>query len=364
MKPFAPIVTRAQAWRQRFDGLPRDNPLHMAGEAMLRWSQDGGPQLGAAIAFYTMFAVAPLLVVAIAIAGAVLGADAARGHIVGEIEGLVGPSAARGIEEMIASAWQSPHGLLAGTLGVITLLVGASGVFAQLRKALNAIGHVAPLPSLFGGMVRARLVAFALVLGFGFLAIASLLLSAVMAALGAYLTTRYEGLAELFALLDVAISTGVLVVAFAALLRWLPDVPPSRRAMWIGAICSALLFAIGKHLIGMYLARASVASSYGAAGSFVVVMLWVYYSAQILLFGAALAATVDQAGTSQPGRPPSGESDPSRNAAPPTSLAAVRSRLRPASAATLARRRPAAVQDAHSAVLLSFPPAGRREPRS
>lgn len=365
MKPFGPIATRAQAWRRKFDSLPRDNPLHMAGEAMLRWSHDGGPQLGAAIAFYTMFAVAPLLVVAIAIAGAVLGADAARGHIVGQIEGLVGPSAARGIEEMIASAWQSPHGLLAGTLGVITLLVGASGVFAQLRKALNAIGHVAPLPSLFSGMVRARLVAFALVLGFGFLAIASLLVSAVMAALGAYLATRYEGLAELFALLDVAISTGVLVVAFAALLRWLPDVPPSRRAMWIGAICSALLFAIGKHLIGMYLARASIASSYGAAGSFVVVMLWVYYSAQILLFGAALAATVDQAGNGHPGRPSAAEGEPPRNtAAPPTSLAAVRSRLRPASAATLARRRPVALQEAHSAVLLRFPPAGRREPLS
>ena len=162
-------------------------------------------------------------------------------------------------------------------------------------------------------------------LGFGFLAIASLLMSAALAALGEFLARYYTGLAPLVALLDVAVSTVVIAVAFAALLRWLPDVPPSRRAVWIGGFCSALLFAIGKHLIGLYLARASVASSYGAAGSFVIVMLWVYYSAQILLYGAALAATIDMresGGTPasrQPGRP-------GRPVAPPTSLAEARAR--------------------------------------
>jgi membrane protein len=316
--------------------MSRWRPVRLAALAVERWLDEGGPQLGASVAFYTMFAVAPLLVVVIAIAGAVFGEDAARGRIVEEIQGLVGPEAARGIQAMVESAWLHPHGVLAGTLGVVALLLGASGVFSALRRSLNAIARVAPKPALFGTMVRARIVAFALVLGFGFLAIASLVLSAAIAALGAYLTDRYPGLAELFALLDIATSTLVLAVAFAALLRWLPDAPPSRRAAWAGATCSALLFAIGKHLIGLYLARASVASSYGAAGSFVVVMLWVYYSAQILLFGAALASTIDNirhGGDTTPRVRGGGR--PERNVAAPTSLAEARARRQPGSARPL-----------------------------
>jgi len=306
----------------------RWQPLRVGALATSRWLDEGGPQLGASIAFYTMFAVAPLLVVAIAIAGAVFGPEAARGQIVQEIDGLVGSAAARGIEAMVESAWLHPHGVVAAVLGVITLLLGASGVFGALRRALNAIGRVAPLPAVFGTLLRARLIAFALVLGFGFLAVASLLVSAAIAALGAYLSDRMPGLAELFALLDVAISTAVLVVAFAALLRWLPDAPPSRHAVWTGAACSALLFAIGKHLIGLYLARASVASSYGAAGSFVVVMLWVYYSAQILLFGAAVAATLDARDGGDSAPQVIGAAGPQR-VAPPTSLAEARARRKP-----------------------------------
>ncbi|HEV7914388.1 MAG TPA: YhjD/YihY/BrkB family envelope integrity protein, partial [Albitalea sp.] len=216
-------------WRQLITS--RWRPVRLLALATSRWLDEGGPQLGAAIAFYTMFAVAPLLVVAIAIAGAVFGPEAARGHVVGQIQDLVGPVAARGIEAMIESAWLHPHGVLAAVLGVVALLLGASGVFSALRRSMNAICRVAPLPSVFGAMLRARLIAFALVLGFGFLAIASLLLSAAVAAVGAYLARRYDGLAGLLALLDVGISTVVLVVAFAALLRWLPDVPPSRRAV-------------------------------------------------------------------------------------------------------------------------------------
>ncbi|MBA4107997.1 MAG: ribonuclease BN [Leptothrix sp. (in: Bacteria)] len=270
-------------------------PVQILFKAVNRWLDDRGPQLGAAIAFYTMFAVAPLLVVAIAIAGAVFGEDAARGQIVGEIEGLVGQAAAKGIEAMIESAWRHPNGLWASLLGVVTLLVGATGVFAELRRALNAIARVVPdQSSAISAFVRARLIGFALVLGFGFLAIVSLLLSAVLAALSAYMSTRFPTLAELMGLLDVAVSTGVLVMAFAALLRWLPERKPSRLAVWVGAISSAVMFSVGKHLIGLYLVHASVASSYGAAGSFVVVMLWVYYSAQILLLGGALGAVVDE----------------------------------------------------------------------
>lgn len=283
----------ARLWPHVPQSLQR--PLRLAGGATRRWIEDGGAQLGAAIAFYTMFAVAPLLVIAIALAGYVFGVEAARGQIVGEIEGLVGETSARAIQTMIESAGQERQGgRWAGLLGVGTLLIGASGVFAQLRRALNRIGHVADRPSAIGAFVRARLVAFALVLGFGFLAIAALLVSAGMAAAGAYVARWFNGAEALFALVDVALSTTVLAVAFAALLRWLPDAPPTRRAVWAGALTSALLFAVGKHAIGLYLGRASVSSGYGAAGSFVVFMLWVYYSAQILLFGAALAAEVDE----------------------------------------------------------------------
>ena len=263
--------------------------------AASHWIELRGAQWGASIAFYTMFAVAPLLVVAIAVAGAVFGPDAARGQIVGEIEGLTGPVAARAVEAMIESAWRHPSGPWASVLGVITLLVGATGAFTELRRALNAIGHVKPMPtSAFSAFVRIRLTGLALVLGFGFLAIVSLLLSAVLAALGSYFSDAFPGVAGALALFDFVISTTVLTLAFGALLRWLPDVPPAWRGVWLGAVSSAALFSIGKHLIGQYLARASLASSYGAAGSFVVLMLWVYYSAQILLFGGALAAAWEE----------------------------------------------------------------------
>ncbi len=284
---------RARAWRLVPQSVQR--PLRLAASALQRWINDGGPQLGAAIAFYTMFAIAPLLVIAIALAGYVFGVEAARGQIVEQIRGMVGDTSARAIQTMIESASNKPQdGRWAGLLGVGTLLVGASGVFAQLRRALNRIGHVEQQPSAIGAFVRARLMAFALVLGFGFLAIAALLLSAMMAAVSAYLSRFFGAAQAVFGVFDVVASTLVLTVAFAALLRWLPDAPPTQRAVWAGAIVSALLFAVGKHAIGLYLGRASVSSSYGAAGSFVVFMLWVYYSAQILLFGAALAAAVDE----------------------------------------------------------------------
>jgi membrane protein len=255
--------------------------------AAQRWIDGSGPQLGASIAFYTVFALAPWLVLMIAVAGVAFGAEAARGQIVGQIEGLIGTEAARVIEVMIASAWREPGGAIATVLGAATLLIGASGVFAELRRAINAIAGIHPRANPLGAFLRVRLTAFALLLGFGFLAIASLLLSALVAGFAAFAGTRWPVLATLATLLDWLVSGSLLAMAFGILLRWLPDQPPGRRGLWISAIVAAVLFTIGKHLIGLYLGRASVASSYGAAGSIVVVMLWVYYSAQIMLFGAA-----------------------------------------------------------------------------
>ncbi|MCM5677954.1 YihY/virulence factor BrkB family protein [Schlegelella sp. S2-27] len=286
------------AWRQRvWSHVPQrlQRPLSLGARAVQMWLDELGPQLGASIAFYAMFALAPLLVVAITLAGAFFGPEAARGQIVGEIQGLVGVNAARSIEVMIESSWRSEGSGLAGMLGMAALLLGASGVFVALRNALNRLGRLPEMPSGVGAFVRARLVAFALVLGFGFLAIVSLLASAALAAVGAYLSGRYPPLAPAIAAMDIVVSSLVLTFGFAALLRWLPESPPGWHAVFVGAAASAVLFAVGKHLIGLYLGRAGVASSYGAAGSFVVVMLWVYYSSQILLLGAALAWTVDGA---------------------------------------------------------------------
>lgn len=265
--------------------------------AAQQWVARGGPQYGAAIAFYTMFALAPLLVLAIWLVGLVFGVEAARGQLVARIESMVGPVAAQGIEALIESAWRQPGGSVAGLLALATLLVGASSVFAQLRRALNAMGQgpgEEGATSAVGAFLRGRLVAFALVLGFGGLSLALLILSAALAALGAWLPARLPGLPALLALSDLLVSTGIMTLGFAALLRWLPDLPASRHAVWVGAFASALLFAIGKSLIGLYLGRASIASTYGAAGSFVVVMMWMYYSAQILLFGASLGRAIDE----------------------------------------------------------------------
>jgi membrane protein len=354
------LGSRSQPLPQHAPARPAWRPVRLLWDAGARWSADGAPQLGAAIAFCAVFAMAPLLLVAIAIAGALLGPEAARGGIVDRLQDLVGIDAARGIQAMVGSAWRHPQASLASTLSLSALLIGAVGVFVQLRRALDAIGHVAPAASSLGS----RLVGFALVLGAGFLAVASLLLSAVVAAHGAALR-----LAELFALLDVGASTLLLVAAFAGLLHWVPAAPPSRHAVWCGAVCSALLFSLGKHLAGLYLARVGIASSVGAAGALVVAMLWVYASTQALLYGAALAAALDgvqRSGVQAGARPirvspehgAANAAPPSPSVAVPTSLAAARSRLRPATLA--ARRRGSSARG--PAVLLRFPDV-RRAPR-
>ncbi len=284
-------------WQQRFWRLvppPLREPLHVLVGGAERWIDADGPQLGASIAFYTVFALAPLLVITIAIAGAVFGPEAARGQVVGQIEGMVGSTAAQAIEGMIETAWKEPGGTTAALAGVATLLVGASGAFVELRRTLNLIGRIEPEPSALSAFLRVRLTAFALLLGCGFLAIVSLVVSAALAALTAWLSSRYAALKLMASMFDIGVSIAVLSIAFAALVRWLPDRPPSTTGVWISAVASAILFTIGKYLIGLYLGRSSVASSYGAAGSFVVLMLWIYYSSQILLFGAALGRIHDE----------------------------------------------------------------------
>ncbi|WP_157268527.1 YihY/virulence factor BrkB family protein [Azohydromonas aeria] len=301
---------RRRHWHRLPPGLR--SVLRLLWGAVQRWTGAYGPQLGASIAFYTVFSMAPLLVVAIAIVGAVFGQNAARGQIVGEIQDVVGVPAAQAIQGMIEAAWREPGGGLAAVMAMGTLLVGATGVFAELKRALNAIGHITPRHTGVSGIVRARLTGFGLLLGFGFLLVASLLVSAVLAGLLAALSARYPGLAVLARVSELALSFVVLSLGFGAILRWLPDEPPSRRGLLLSACVSAGLFVVGKTFIGMYLGRASVSSSYGAAGSLVVVMLWVYYTSQILLFGAAVGREWDaRRGKAAAAEPPA----PARDAA-------------------------------------------------
>lgn len=267
----------------------------VAKESVLAWVADSGPSLGASIAFYTMLALAPLLLVMLAVAGALLGDEAASGQLFQQIRGLVGDDAAATLQQMVASSHeQEGHGAFATIVTVVTVLIGASAVFIELKRAFDIIFKPDPKPeSAVTLFVRARLMAIALVLALGFLVVVSLVLSAAAAALGAWLSSALPVLEPVMSVLDVVISTAVLTLAFWMLIRFLPERAPRRRAVWTGALVSALLFAIGKHLIGLYIARGAVASAYGAAGSLIVVVLWVYYSAQILLLGAEVARSLD-----------------------------------------------------------------------
>jgi membrane protein len=258
--------------------------------AAVAWFEHDAMRLGASVAFYAIFALAPTLLIAVSIAGAVFGAEAARGYIFGELEGLVGKEAAAGAQALLRSAWREPNDLFATAVAVGTLLVGATGVFVELRNALNTVWEVQPRPAqtAWTPILRARLAAFAMVLALGFLAMVSLLISAGISAAATLWAGPLEAYAILLRVLDTVVSLALLTAVFGLLLRFLPDEAPPSRAVLVGALTSSVLFAVGKNFIGLYLGSAGVTSAYGAAGSLVVLILWVYYTSQLLLFGAEL----------------------------------------------------------------------------
>jgi len=263
------------------------NSLSIAKETFQGWQEDGSLELGAALSYYTAFSLAPLLVIAIAIAGLVFGREAVEGRLFGEIRGLVGAQSAATLQSMIASAGKHVSGALATVLSVVAILFGASGVFGQLQTSLDRIWHVAPRSDRgIWGLLRDRFLSFGMVLGVGFVLLVSLMVSAALAAMGAYATGLLLAVAPLLSAVNFVVSFAVVTALFAMIFRFLPDVHVAWRDVWAGAAATALLFTIGKSLIGLYLGRSSVSSSYGAAGSLLVILLWVYYSAQILFFGA------------------------------------------------------------------------------
>ena len=255
--------------------------------ALRAWWDDDAIRLGASLAYYTLFALAPILLVATAVAGLVFGAEAARGQIVGQLDQLVGPDGARAVQSLLEGASHRRAGMLATVLGGITFVVAATGAFLELQAALNTIWRVKPAARAnVRGFVVDRLRSFGLVVAIGFLLMVSLAVTASLAAFNAWLAPRSPSIPLAWSGVNVLASVVVTTGLFALLYRFLPDLPLRWRDVTTGAFVTAILFTIGQQLIGLYLGQSSVSSSYGAAGSVMILLLWVYYSCQILLFGA------------------------------------------------------------------------------
>lgn len=257
-----------------------------------QWIEDKCPKLGAALSFYTIFSLSPLLVIAVAIAGFIFGEEAARGEIVYQIQDLVGREGAMIVQTALKNSQYSADGLRALVISAVTLLIGSTVVFVELQDSLNLIWKVKPKPgrSIFKvikGFFKDRLQSFAMVVATGFLLLTSLLVSALIAALNRFLTDTFLSLPlYFFDLADILISLLAIFILFMIIFRILPDVNITWKDVWLGSLVTASLFVLGKYLIGLYLGQSSLSSTYGAAGSLVIFLLWIYYSAQILFLGA------------------------------------------------------------------------------
>jgi membrane protein len=258
-------------------------------EAVDLWLARNAFQLAGALAFYTLFSLAPLVIILVAIAGAVFGEEAARGEISTQIEGLIGRQAAEAVEEAVRSSRVEEAGLLPTVLGAVMLLFGATTVFAQMQVSLNQIWGVAARPSRSGiaVFVTTRLLSLGLVLIIGFLLLTSLVLSMGVVALIRYAEYWIPIPSFAIAAIDLTVSLGIATVLFATIFKVLPDVHLEWRDMWEAGFLTAVLFVLGQYMISLYLTTTAPASTYGAAGSLVLVLFWVYYSSLIVFFGAA-----------------------------------------------------------------------------
>ena len=252
------------------------------------WLDDYAPSMGAALAFYTLFSIAPLLLIVISVAGLVFGEQAARGEIIEQLATLVGRDSASTIESLLQGLNRPEAGVLGTLVGLLVLLIGATTVFAELQDAMDRIWRAPSRPA--GGglwrLIRTRLLSLGLVLGIGFLLIVSLIVSAALAALGKWWEPWFSEIEFVARALELGLSFVFVGAVFAMIYKWMPRVRVAWRDVLVGAALTALLFTVGKTLIGLYIGRSGVASPFGAAASLVVLLLWVYYSAQIFLLGA------------------------------------------------------------------------------
>jgi membrane protein len=314
-------------------------------ESVQAWIDDYAPSMGAALAYYTLFSLAPVLLIVIAVAGLVFGVEAARGEIVGQLQGLIGKEGATAVQGLLKSASHTGTSVIASVISLVTLLVGATTVFSELQSDLDRIWRAPAVKQKTGlwALLRARLLTFGMILAVGFLLLVSLVISAGLAALTKWGGSYFAGRDVLMQVLNVAVSFGIVTLLFALIYKILPRVHISWSDVWIGSAVTALLFTLGKLGIGLYLGMSSVTSGFGAAGSIVVLLVWVYFSAQIFLLGAEFtwvfahrhgsrAKTGDRQPVGAPAIPTRSEdasmgpapSTPRATAPPPTQLPAWR----------------------------------------
>jgi membrane protein len=283
--------TRAQRYKRLFTSLFAVKPstlLDICKKTATAWMDDYAPSMGAAISYYTAFSIAPLLVIVIAIAGYVFGEDAVRGALQSEIAGLVGNDGAVAIQGLISSASEPTEGLVASGVSLVVLLIGATTVFAEIQSALDRIWHVPEKakPSGLWGLLRARFLSFGLILGLAFLLMASLAIAAAVSAMGTYFSSLLPGWEILLLGINFTMSLLVETLVFAMIFKLMPSTRIAWSDVWVGALVTAALFELGKLLIGLYVGKAGISSTYAAAGSIAVILIWVYYAAQIFLLGA------------------------------------------------------------------------------
>ena len=268
--------------------LPLKQWLSLAKKAGAAWLEDYAPSMGAALSYYTVFSLAPMLLIVIAVAGLVFGQDAARGALFEQLSGLMGADAAKAVEGILASASKPSQGILASVIGVVVLLIGATTVFGELQDALDRIWR-SPAKATGGGLwglLRARFLSFGMILGIAFLLMVSLVVGTAVSALGKWWSPIFGGWEVLAQVVTFVFGLVVSTVAFAMIYKLMPRAKVEWHDVWIGAFVTAVLFSLGRFLIGLYIGKSGVASGFGAAGSLVLVFIWVYYSAQIFLLGA------------------------------------------------------------------------------
>ena len=266
----------------------RQSLWQLGRESVTAWSDDYASSMGAALAYYTLFSLAPLLLLVIAVAGMVFGAEAARGQIVGQLSGLIGKEGAVAVEALLKSASEPAKGAVASIVSVVTLLVGATSIFAELQSDLDRIWRAPEVikPSGIWGLLRTRMLSFGLIVSIAFLLLVSLVVSAALAAMGTWWGAWFPGWVITMQIVNQAVSLVFVTLLFALMYRILPSVRVAWADVWHGALATGILFTIGKFAIGMYLGKAGIQSGFGAAGSIVVLLVWVFYSSQIFLLGA------------------------------------------------------------------------------
>jgi membrane protein len=270
---------RTHSWREWWE---------LVKSAASAWSDDYAPSMGAALSYYSVFSMAPLLLIVIAIAGFAFGQEAARGEVFGQLRQLMGDESAKAVEGLLDSVSKPSHGIVSALTGVAVLLVGATTVFGELQDALDRIWR-APARDRSGGLwglVRSRLLSFGMILGIAFLLIVSLVLSAAISALGRWWSSAFVGWEVLLQAVNLVVGFALTTGAFAMIYKLMPRVAVRWDDVWLGAATTAALFTVGRFLVGFYIGRSGIASGFGAAGSIAIIFVWVYYSAQIFLLGA------------------------------------------------------------------------------